>query len=683
MPFLAGVFSAISAGFAALGITAQTILGILFNVGLQLIQMLLNKPPKPDDIQQVYRQSVPERVVHAGKLRVGGPFMFLETKNRVLWMIIYLGQGVVDGFEEFFLDSRSILQDKTGWVTSKPYHERNIIRIETRVGNARSTAYKLLMNAFRGVVTAKWRGDGLATAMLSCDSVGSSRVAKIYPNRIPTFNAIARFSKPYDPRTGTSKWTSNLPLLLLYYLTHEDGANISRSLIDLDDFKEAANVADVLLPTKDGGSARRYHGSLSWKMTEKPKDVINRLLMAMDGRLFLKPSGKIGFKVGKWYKPRVHIEDIHILMADLADSSSPIQEANEIVIKWTNPLANYTPTTSDPWVNRAQLKKAGGAKRNSTLELYSIDNHNHARRVAKIMDKKLNPKWQGTIITDLTAIEAWDQRFITITYEDLDIENQPFEILQIGLDEEELTIEMTVASVDEDLYDFDPETEEGSAPINPDSLGEENIPAIENFVATADIETVNGVREVNVDLSVKRPKRNKNDDDDDDLLFEFQYSRANQNRWHPVGGPREDHRAEVRNLKDGGRYDFRVRLRAGDGAPGDWSIIEDFEIIGNKKPPDIPKNIVARRTDSREVTVTATAPNQDRFAAFRLYRNNKRTSRGAKLIATEYGAQGTSFTVVDDNVSAGLYYYYVASINFSGRESARKPARNNPIRVPK
>jgi hypothetical protein len=685
MPFLGAVFAVISSGFAALGITGSMIFSVLLNVGLALIQMAMVKQPKPDDIQQVFRQSTPERIVHAGRVRTGGPLIFLETLENALWMIIYFGQGPVDAYEEWFVDSRSVIMNSDGWLTSKPYDKRNIVRLEWKTGETRSSAYTSLVQAFDGIVNYKWRGDGLATAMVYADAVGPTRVPKVYPNRIPLVNVLGRFSKPYDPRTGTYRWTSNLPLLMLFYLTHPDGLAIPMELIDEDDFIRAANYADGLVSTKSGGSERRYHGSLSWKMTEKPKDVINRLNAAMDGRLFLRSNGKVGFKVGRWEEPTVHIEDIHILMAELADSSSPIQEANEIVIRYTNKNANYTPVTSDPWINQAALRKSGGAVRNTTMDLFAIDNHNHARRIAKILDQKLNPAYQGTIVTDITGLEAWTERFITIDYDDLEIEGGIFEVTSIAFNEDELTVEMQIASVESTLYDFDPATEEGDEPVNPSSLGEDAVPSITNFTAVTEVEKVNNDRRVNVVLSADVPERNTNKEKGDNVNFEFQWSRANRNIWNSIGGIRDDNIVEVRNLNDGGKYDFRVRLRAGDGSPGEWEVIEDFAAIGDPTPPRIPTNIRAVIASENSVEVTATAPDDpDRFYAFRLYQSKTNNSRAGVLVATQTGAEGTRFTITDNKAKPrNTYYYFVASVNYSGVESARKPARNNPVRMPR
>lgn len=722
MPFIAPIFGAIGSAFGALGITAQTLISVALNVGMALIQMLMNRPPKPDDITNVVRQSLPVRMVHLGRVRTGGPLLFIETKARILYMIQYFGQGPCSGFEEFILDNRPCALDRKGWVTTKPYDYKDgdIVRIFTRAGATRGTPYKIIQTVFRGVVTTKWRGDRLVTACIRARSVNADKVAKFYPNRLPSLNVVARFGSCYNPGQDAREWTESLPLHLLEYLTHEDGLGLDRDLIDAaGDFRRAHRTASEIVETKSGGSERRYYGSTTWKLDEQPKDIINRMLMAMDGWVYLQPDGKIGLKVGEWEEPTVHIPDDKIIDCELRDSSTPIQEANEIVVKYTNPAANWTEASCDPWRDEAGLRRAGGRVKNTTVELYGIQNHNHARRIAKILDQKLNPRWQGTVRTTLWGMQAWDQRFITISYDDFGIDAQPFEILRIGLDEETMSVILEVASVERTLYDFDPQEDEGTAPINPESLGDDGVPTPENFRAVVTSERIDQIiansrqktKRLTLTLSVDVPRRNINDktvddeedddeddddnseravsvvsteqDDDDDLLYEFQYAKANTGRWRSLGGLIEEPEAETTNIVDGQRYDARVRFRTGEGLPGDWVTIEDILAIGDTDAPGSPLRITARRTGPRQVTVTCTSRDQDNFAAVELWRDKDKTARGSTLVTTVYGAQDSEITLVDDDAPIGTRYYFVRSINFSGVGSIKKAARNNPVRIPK
>lgn len=695
MPFLAPAIAAagaaigtgISATFTVAGIV-KMVVTLLINVGLALLQMALTKTPKPEDMKQVIRQSTPMRIKHLGRVRVGGPLIFVETKDRVLYQVVYLGEGPVHSFEEFFLDNRSLELDDDGWVTSKPYGsgDNKRVQILTRNGDVPSTVYEPLRQAFPGLVNYKWRGNGLATAYISALPPSKPQyVQKHYPNGLPQFNAIALMGDPYDPRSGARAWTDSMPLMLLEYLTSSDGAGIPLSLFDMDDVIRATRVAAGILATKNGGTERRYHGSMSWSLGERPGDVVTRYLMHMDGWIGMKPNGLIGIKAGEWIEPTVHILDRQILDAEIKDGSSPISEANEIVIKWTNPNANYSEATSDPWRNEANLAKAGGKYKNTTVELFGIQNHNHARRIAKILDQKTNPRWTGWIRTTLAGMQAWDQRFIRISYADLNIVAQAVEVMNISVDEEDLTVTITFSSVESTLYDFNPATEEGTPPVDPAIFDESVVPLPAGFEVEWSAETVKGKRVITGTLSVDRPKRGVDGKDADDIKFEFQYARADYQKWRETGGITEEREIEIEGLVEMRLYDFRVRQRAAVSEPGTWVVLQNQRAIDPDAPSRPTKvrasTIVGVAAGEIAVSVTAIAPTDAQTAALRLYRDDDATAKGSSLITEVACAPGETVALVDPRPKKGARWYFVRAVNGSEIASAAVPAVNNPVRL--
>jgi hypothetical protein len=691
MPFLAGFIAAAGAavGSATAGMftwagVAKIVVNLLINIGLALLQMALQRPIRPEDIQSVIKQSVPVRFVHLGRVRTGGPMVFIEVTSRTLYQIIYFGEGPMEAVEEQFIDNRSILKDADGWVTSYPYgsgdkDNKQRVQIIDRLGANKSTAYEELIAAFPGVVTRRWRGDGLVTSMISAVSVDPEFVYTHYPNRLPQLNVIGRFGSCYDPRTETRRWTDSMPLMLLEYLTHKDGAAIPISLFDLSDFIHATRIAAQILTTKNGGTVRRYHGSLSWSMDEAPRDVLARALLAMDGRLTLKPNGKIGFVVGEWIEPTVHIPDNAILDAEIRDASSPISEANEVVVRYTNVEANFSQATCDPWRNEAAYNRAGGKFRNTTVELYGIQNHNHARRIAKIIDRKTNAKWQGTIRTTLAGMDAWDQRFITITYSDLGIDAESFEVLGISVDEEEMSLTIQIASASAEMYAFNSQTEEGTPPIDPVTLGPDAIPAPQDLTVEFTAETVHGVRDIDMTISVDKPKRKSGDSKvANDVKAEFQYARADSNRWVLITVGKE-FTTTVERIKQNAKYDVRVRFHTAQAMPGDWVMLENQKAIDPVKPskPGAKRGIV--RNDGG-ISVKFIAPSESFTDAIEFFWNSTDKFKGSKLIGTVSCAPNEEVSYVHSAPRKGTNYYFACAINGSGVRSEVAKTLNNPVR---
>lgn len=704
MPFLAPFVAAVGAAAATLGITTSMVVNFVINIALALIQMAMTKQPKPSDGIIVVRESVGIRQVVLGRSRVYGKIIFIESNTRILYQVLYLSQGPVDGFEEYFLDNRTALLDADGWVTSKPYgsNGRKRVRVLTRAGAVPSSVYEPLKLAFPGTVNNAWRGDGMATMFVQAKSLDPEFIAKHYPNRYPQGSVIARFGSVYDPRTGSRAWSQNLPLHLLEYLTADDGMGIAQKdvdpsdarlpandLIDLDDFAFAARVADNLIPGKNGTSVRRYQGSFSWRLDEQPKDVLSRAVMMMDGQLFLKASGKIGFRIGRWEEPSIHIEDTDIIDANIRDASDPVSEANEIVIKYTNPNANYSPATSDPWRNEEVYRRTGGRYRNTTVELYGIQNHNHARRIAKIIDRKTNAKWQGSITTNFVGVLAWDQRFIRVTYEDLGIEAESFEIRNIAIDEEEQTVTIEIASADATMYDFDPATEEGTEPVNPSALGDDAVPTPQNLAIEWSAETVRRERVITVALSVDVPRRNTNDpaDDDadnDDVVAEWQYARADTGKWRTVTVNDKDMQVEIEGLKETRLYDFRVRFRTSSSEPGDWLLSENqraIDPVAPGVPTKVRGSVVAPVGGGKSVIVAATAPADLQTASLLLYRNTENRAKGAAFVQEIECDRNEAVSFTDANPKTGARWYFVRAANGSGVLGRAVPVINNPMRI--
>jgi hypothetical protein len=369
--------------------------------------------------------------------------------------------------------------------------------------------------------------------------------------------------------------------------------------------------------------------------------------------------------------------------------AAPVSEANEIVIKWTNPQANYTGSTSDPWRNEEAYRRAGGRYRNTTVELYGVQSHNHARRIAKILDARSNARWQGWITTSLAGLEAWDQRFIRVSYSDLGIEAETFEVVGIAFDEAALTVTLNIISADPDRYAFNPATEEGTAPINPSALGDDAVPTPQSFKVDWSAETIRKERVISAALSVKKPRRNVNDPDDkdadsDDVTAEWQYCRADTGRWRTIKDRDEDMETEVEGLREGRLYDFRVRFRTSTSEPGDWALIENEKAI-DPYPPSAPPKVLGKivKVGSKEtVRLTITAPDDIQTAGLAIYRDNESTVAGSTLVDTVECEPGE--TVVWDDpkpVRNVRRWYWARALNGSNFRSRATAAKTNPYKV--
>src|SRR5690606_1951580 len=92
-------------------------------VGLSYLAQSMFRPtaPRPEDVQQSFRQATGPRVRHYGRVKAAGPWVFAEAKSGEFYKVIALGQGPIDAIEEFWLDDTKVTLNASGGVTNAPW----------------------------------------------------------------------------------------------------------------------------------------------------------------------------------------------------------------------------------------------------------------------------------------------------------------------------------------------------------------------------------------------------------------------------------------------------------------------------------------------------------------------------------------------------------------------------------
>lgn len=667
------ILSAIASSAFAASAAGTIIAGVInaaIGIGLQLLTTQRPDTPKPQDVQNIIRQSLPVRTKHYGLRRLGGSLLFIESKDGAVFQVVAFGSQRFDSVVEWIIDGRHVTVNSSNIVTSSPYYGENV-RVYYKPGTTTQTAHARLLEIFPTIWTSAHRNRGIANALLETRSVKLEKFGKIYPNKIAVLNGIFQTALVFDPRFSTTAYSANLALHVRDYLTSNDGLQIASSYIDDDDIALAANDCDVLLPTKSGGTVRRYHGALSYSFDAEPSSVITRFITATDGRLSLKPNGKIGFSAGVWRAPTVTLTDAHIIDFSMSDAAGPLRESNEILVKYEEPLADFAAADAQPWRQDDEIA-AYGEVRSKTIEAYEIQNHNHARRIAKITAVRGAPRWQGTLKTNLFGMNAWDQRFIRVQIADLDMDGDPFdetmEVLGIELNVEDMTVALQVASFGPEAYAFDPATEEGTAPTLPEKVEEGAIPSVSMATAIGTQRTVSGgVKVALIKASVAAVTGR------DDLQLEVQYSEADQEDWQTAAVASEALKVDIVGLEDGKLYDVRMRWRTASGGAGDYALIENIPAVADPTPPGPVTNL---QTDpgntAGTVAISWTNPNSQNFKATRIYRTTSTSFVSpVDIFGPIYGAPAVGVVIEDTPPSAGTWRYWAVAENGSGVQSTR------------
>lgn len=576
--------TAAGGGLTILGKIVVAGIGIALSIGAELLLGTAQKRPKPQDVKTVVRASVTPRVRHYGRNRTGGALALIQGKEGDLYQIVMFGLGPWDGIEAYIVDDEEVSLNGSGYATGDPY-DADSIEIHTKLGTNGQTAFSELTPLLT-TYTSDHRLRGVACGLIIAHAVDQDRFSKVYPNKFPVLNVIFRGVQVYDPRSETTAFSTNLALQLRDYLIHPDGGRMDADLIDEDLFSAAADICDENVTIKAGGTIKRYHGALTYKLDEEPRDVIQRFLVAMDGRMFLTPEGKIGIHAGKWITPTVTLTDDHIIDYDLEDGAGPHRRANEVTVKYTQVEATYAEATADPWRDDAAIA-ADGIVRPLSPEIYEVQHHNHARRLAKLIEHRANPEWIGTIRTTLAGLECFDQRWIRVQIDDLDIDMN-FEIMGWRLDTSEMTVILDVQSFSALAYTFNPSAEEGTAPAVPSGTGGGGgtIPAPVSVTAASNArnlaevtytdtvwdnvtetndptENTAGVSALTMTVTVPTPPKAS-------LRTQIQYSVDGSGDWEQLPVNTESNKATTSPLARGTTYIARARYKSPGGA-SDWT----------------------------------------------------------------------------------------------------------------
>jgi len=667
-----------AAALTGLGVIASGVIGIGLSLGLSYAANALfgEKPtsPRPQDVSGIIRQSVSARTRHYGRLKAGGSLVFIETENGNLHQLLVFGQGLIDAYETFYIDNNiySLSGGDSGMAVDAPQNSRGVGIYPYRGSSTQSAVAMLIERFGTDVWSTAHQLKGLAYAHILARAVVQEDFSAVYPERIPQVNAVMRGVRVYDPRSGSTAWTANMALILRDYLTHADGARISSSLIDTDLFIAAANVCDEATGLKAGGSIPRYHGSLSYSFEADPASVIERILRAMDGRLFLTGEGKIGVLAGKWVATSVTISDDHILGYEITDGSGPFSASNIVIIKYTNPAKDYSEATSDPWRDEALIAEQG--ELSQSVDTYEVQHHNLARRLAKIIQHRNSPRWQITLRTNLHGLNAWDQRWIRVQISDAGID-ETFEVLNVELDPGTMSVSLQLSSFGPDAYAFDPATEEGTAPAVPAPAPVFTLfPPAGVIWASSSRATGGGDLVAAILLSWDAKPRL-------DLQAEAQISPHGANAWTSIPVSQDDNTAEAVGVSAGAAYDLRVRYRGTGGRVSNWAMVENAVANAVDPTPAAQVTTVSADEDTGDIDVRWRGGNSANYRGAKIYLGTSSVFTSADLVATRYGAANTIDTFTIEGLDPDTYRVWVTAFNGSGIETT-PPVSAGSVVVP-
>lgn len=496
-------------GFAVTATTA-TIVGDIALASAAVGASLLNRPnaPKPQDGQQTVQQSSAPRRRNYGLVKVAGPILFSEVVSGSRFQIIALNQGEIDAFVSHYFDQNLLDVDDSGDVfgATVPFYrigDHTYTALSWTFGTDDDAAFGALITNFPSLWTSAHQGNGIAKVLTYIQTPRSADFTTVYPGGAPpVYRAVIQSAKVWDPRDpdqerndkSTWRYSTNPVLHALDHHRVPDGMGLAlfdsiffTDVAIAEDWIPAADICDEPIALKEGGFAPRYQCAGGYELSVAPKTWQASIMSTCDGQTYQRSDGAIGIRVGKTIAPIVTLDDDDITGYDSLRRGPPdsLIPVNQVTAKYTASLFDFQENDAQAWVDQAAIDAAFGKIESRDIDLRWVYLHPQARRLMKLAKARFTPEWSGKIITGISGLRAWGERYIRVRISELELD-LTFEVTSFEIDTAQLACTIGISALDQSAFDWDPATEEGSESTPPNQIdGTTSVPDPTGVAATA------------------------------------------------------------------------------------------------------------------------------------------------------------------------------------------------------
>lgn len=413
------ITTAMIAGAAAAGLAT----GVLSYAAQAL--MAPDKPSVDTGTTEMSVQPITAHQVVYGRCRVSGPLVFCRTmdpgsgKLDHLHMAVVLAGHEIEAVESHWFGDDELDLDADGKSVGEKY--KNVAWITPHLGSPDQAADPGLMAAFPGVWTSAHRIRGRAYIHVKCKADRNSY------SGIPSYSAVIKGRKVYDPRSGQTAWSNNPALCILDYLTSSFGLSaLIADEIDVSSFITAANDCDFQVATLVVGvTEKRYTCDGAFTLDEEPSRVLEKLLSSCAGRLVCV-SGRWRLKVG--------VADTAVVSVGIDTARGPVRfRANRSRRDLVNTVrgsfvseAHHWQQTDYPTVQDASAVAADNGEASATLDLPFTKSHTTAQRIAWIYLRENRAQRSARLECNLVGLRVSGGDTVSLTLDRFDVQNQPY-----------------------------------------------------------------------------------------------------------------------------------------------------------------------------------------------------------------------------------------------------------------
>lgn len=361
--------------------------------------------------------ALPQAVIY-GETVVGGAIFYQTTtgaSSEYLHRCIAFCAHEIEAFVEIYFNNEPISWEAGGNVTY-PEAYADKARVVLHYGYSDQAADPDLV-AEVSEWTTNHRARGIAYLYVRFSGASS------YSGGAPTVTAKIRGKKIYDPRSGTSYWSSNPALVLRDYISADYGLREAASEIDDLAFIAAANICDELV-----SGAPRYTCDGGFLLDATPHSVVTGILSSMGG-MFWFAQGKWGCKAAAYVTPEIDFDE-HDLRGDIniATRNSRRDNFNRVTGVYKGAETEWQESEFEPVTNATYLSEDNGIENSIEMQLLFTRTEATARRIAQIALKRNRQQLTVSAPFGLRALQVGIGDTIRLTNARAGWTNKVFEV---------------------------------------------------------------------------------------------------------------------------------------------------------------------------------------------------------------------------------------------------------------
>ena len=609
-----------------------------------------------------------------GEVRKGGTIVFMESTNSnfnsgrnedtFLHVVIALAGHSVQEVGDIYVNDQVVSLDGSGFVTDNRWlikkfpsgNDRSVgeyvktIRIR-KYNGSQTTADSALVSETSA--TSSFVGKNIAYIYVRMQYDHSNEV---FANGVPTFTAVIKGKRVFDPRTGTTAWTENAALCIRDYITSEYGLN--DPLVDNTYFSSAANDSDEFVTTVGGGSQKRYTINGVVNAASTTGRALQEMVQCVNGDLY--------FSGGAW-KLRVGVYEAPVKTFTLADLRSTIsvqtrfsrrESFNRVTGTFVDKGSDYIEQDYPSIESSAFLAEDNNIENTLDASFLFINDGARAQRVAKQMLFRMREQMTFIAEFGLNAIgvEVGDTVRLTIsdygwTNKELQVSSWQLLITQEG----GVRVKMSLRETSSAAFNWNAEEQE----IIKNNT---NLPTPFGGLTINNLTVAGGGRLQGDGTFINSAILGWDEVESTYVsYYEIQWKALVDSAYNTTRS--NDHSLEIMPLVDGVEYIFRVRAVTIAGISGSWASAT-FTGGGDTTAPGLPTAITAAGGFGY-ITVRWTNPADLDFNFVEVWENTTNTTAGATRVGI---SAGDEFVRTNLGISVRRWYFLKA-VDYSGNKS--------------